>query len=368
NGMDAYLIRDIDLRPYQSAELSYWLDYWIKAGDQLLVQYYAGGNWSTLESYTNSIDTTWNTEPIPINAGKIGFRFISNDDDDVAWGAYIDNVQITAIIPNDAINQSIDAGNDFNNATAISVSSGWTNYPGYLDPEYQNDIQDWYKFYVASGKTILVQLSSPPGANFDVEIYNPYNEKKAGPGDYISRTTDATGYWRIKVYIASGFGQYSFNIKMYTSVGGPGGCPILSVYNGTGYVEEGLLDIHNPDEEDMVTSHVLIHTPEPLEHRYLLRLTEHPQTYSHLDQVQLFAMLTNGTKVKLPLTSAIHSEDGNVKQELLLSDDVRAVMLGENWNNGTSQYIDLEFVAPDGLVIETFTFIIEGHNWPLKIP
>ena len=148
----------------------------------------------------------------------------------------------------------------------------------------------------------------------------------------------------------------------------PGGCPILSVYSGTGYAEEGLLDIHNPDGIDQIASHVLIHTPEPVENRYLLRLTEHPQTYSHLDQVQLFAMLTNGTEIKLPLASAIHSEDGNVKQELLLSDDVRAVMLGEDWNNGTSQYIDLKFVAPDELEIETFTFIIEGHNRPLKIP
>ncbi|UCF59339.1 MAG: hypothetical protein JSV15_02715 [Candidatus Bathyarchaeota archaeon] len=148
----------------------------------------------------------------------------------------------------------------------------------------------------------------------------------------------------------------------------PGGCPILSVYDGTEYVLEGLLDIHNPDEIDQIASHVLIHTPEPVEHRYLLRLTEHPQTYSHLDQVQLFAMLTNGTEVKLPLVSAVHSEDGNVKQELLVSDDVRAVMLGENWNNGTSQYIDLKFVVSDQLEIETFTFIIEGHNRPLKIP
>lgn len=148
--------------------------------------------------------------------------------------------------------------------------------------------------------------------------------------------------------------------------GGGSGCPILSVYSGTGYVEEGLLDIHNPDGIDQITSHVLIHTPEPVEHRYLLRLTEHPQTYSHLDQVRLFAMLTNGTEVKLSLVSAIHSEDGNVKQELLVSDDVRAVMLGEDWNNGTSQYIDLKFIAPDELEIETFTFIIEGHNVPEK--
>jgi len=117
----------------------------------------------------------------------------------------------------------------------------------------------------------------------------------------------------------------------------------------------------------VVASHVLNHTPEPVEHRYLMRLTEHEQTYSHIDQVQLFATLENG-EIELPLVSAIHSEDGDVKQELLLSDDVRADTLGADHNNGTSEYIDLCFVAPDGLEIETFTFIIEGHNPIFKLP
>lgn len=180
----------------------------------------------------------------------------------------------------------------------------------------------------------------------------------SGTYDVKVRAQDSTGAWS----------DWSSSLAVTISDRIPGGCPILSVYDGTEYVLEGLLDIHNPDGIDEITSHVLIHTPEPVEHRYLLRLTEHPQTYSHLDQVRLFAMLTNGTEVKLPLVSAIHSEDGNVKQELLVSDDVRAVMLGENWNNGTSQYIDLKFVAPEELDIETFTFIIEGHNRPLKIP
>ena len=187
-----------------------------------------------------------------------------------------------------------------------------------------------------------------------------------------SHSWSSTGYKYVKVRAQDSTGawsDWSSSLTVYiSSGGGGGGCPILSVYDGTMYALEGLLDIHNPDGIDEITSHVLIHTPEPVEHRYLMRLTEHPQTYSHLDQVQLFAMLTNGTEVKLPLVSAIHSEDGNVKQELLVSDDVRAVMLGEDWNNGTSQYIDLKFVAPDEeLEIETFTFIIEGHNVPEKM-
>lgn len=162
----------------------------------------------------------------------------------------------------------------------------------------------------------------------------------------------------------------SHTLKAYFqySDGNGGGCPILLIYGGTGYVEEGLLDIHNPDGIDVIASQVLIHTLEPVEHRYLLRLTEHEQTHSHIDRVQLFATLKNGMEIKLPLVSAFHSEDGDVKQELLLSDDVRADTLGADHNNGTSEYIDLKFVAPDGLEIQQFTFIIEGHNTIEKTP
>ena len=156
----------------------------------------------------------------------------------------------------------------------------------------------------------------------------------------------------LKPYFAYQVGEYWYPI----------GCPILSVYDGTEHVLEGLLDIYNPDGIDVTASHVLIHTPEPVEHRYLMRLTEHEQTHSHIDQEQLYATLKDGTEIKLPLVSAVHSEDGDVLYELLLSDDVRADTLGADHNNGTSEWIDLEFVAPEGLEIETFTFVIEGHN------
>lgn len=176
----------------------------------------------------------------------------------------------------------------------------------------------------------------------------------------------STGTYYVKVRAQDFYYEYSdwspYLTVSISSSGGGGGCPILSVYDGTGYVLEGLLDIHNLDGIDVVASHVLIHTPEPVEHRYLLRLTEHEQTYSHIDHVQLFATLKDGTEIKLPLVSAIHSEDGDVLWELRLSDDVRVDTLGADHNNGTSEYIDLEFVAPDGLEIEEFTFIIEGHN------
>lgn len=92
-------------------------------------------------------------------------------------------------------------------------------------------------------------------------------------------------------------------------------------------------------------------------------MTEHPQTHSYIDQVKLFATLDSGVTIQLPLVSAVHSEYGNVLLQLLFSDDWRTETIGANFNNGTSQSIDLKFLAlPAFIRIESFTFMIEGHN------
>lgn len=145
-----------------------------------------------------------------------------------------------------------------------------------------------------------------------------------------------------------------------------GGCPILSVYNGDGYATEGLLNIHNPDGKDIVATHMLVNSPEAVNHRYLLRLTEHPKTISHIDQVQLFAQLRNGRLIRLPLLSAMHSAAGDITPQLRLSDDVRVTELGAENNNGVSEYIDLQFAASTGSAIAGFMFVIEGYNAMVK--
>ena len=204
------------------------------------------------------------------------------------------------------------------------------------------------------GASVTVNAEADSGYDFNHWILDGATEYGYSITVTMDSDHDLTAYFQ---HYADGDGGGS----------GPGGCPMLSVYDGTEYVEEGLLDIHNPDEEDVITSHNLTTTPESVEHRYLMRLTEHNQTHSHIDQVQLYATLNNETEIKLPLVSAVHSKDGDVLQELLLSDDVRADTLGADHNNGTSEYIDLKFVAPEGLEIEEFTFIIEGYN-PIHKP
>jgi len=149
---------------------------------------------------------------------------------------------------------------------------------------------------------------------------------------------------------------------------GGGGCPILSVWNGTDYFEEGLLNIHNSDGIDVVYQHTLVSTPQSVNGAYLMRLTEHHQTHSYIDQVKLYAILEDGTMKRLPLIYAHHSEDGNVLPQLLFSDEWKTDTLGADHNNGTSQSIDLKFAAlSPNLEVTGFMFQIEGNNRIAKV-
>ena len=143
---------------------------------------------------------------------------------------------------------------------------------------------------------------------------------------------------------------------------------MLYVWNGAEYVEEGLLDIHNPDGIDVVYEHTLVTTPQRENGAYLLRLTEHHQTHSYIDEVKLYAILEDGTMIQLPLIYAWHSEDGNVLPMLLHSDEWKADTLGADHNDGTSQSIDLKFAAlSPNLEITGFMFQIEGNNRIVKV-
>lgn len=142
-----------------------------------------------------------------------------------------------------------------------------------------------------------------------------------------------------------------------------GGCPFLQTWDGVQYVDEGLLSIHNEAGTDVIYEHTLTTVPERVNGAYKFRLIEHPQTISYIDQVQLRVILGDGTVRELPLRKAWHSEDGNVLDLLLRSDDRKAEERGANYNGGTSQSTDLEFAA---LGTETdavaFVFTIEGIN------
>jgi hypothetical protein len=275
---------------------------------------------------------------------------------------------VVSISQNDA-GKGIDAGNSFSAATSITPSS----YKGTLYESNPTDTADWYQFYAESGQIIYVSMTPPSSVDFNLQLYDPYGSLKssstlgAGYTDTVSYTADASGFWRIRIYIYSGEGQYSFSVTVSSSGGGGEGCPILYVYNGTEYLCEGLLDIHNPDGIDVVYNHTLVTTPQCVDGAYLLRLVEHPQTHSYIDQVKLYAILEDGTVIELPLIWAWHSEYGNVLPQLLFSDEWKTDTLGANLNNGTSQSIHLKFATLNpNMNIIGFIFQIEGNNPELK--
>ena len=73
--------------------------------------------------------------------------------------------------------------------------------------------------------------------------------------------------------------------------------------------------------------------------------------------------------IELPLIWAWHSENGFVLPQLLFSDDWKSVMLGAEHNEGTSQSINLRFLAlPPSFKVSDFLFVIEGNNQESKPP
>jgi len=151
-------------------------------------------------------------------------------------------------------------------------------------------------------------------------------------------------------------------LTAYFRYGGSGGgssCPTLFVWNGNGYVDYGVIKIHNPTGEDVIRE-VPIQSEDVCinSHKAKFRLREGWEglNYSEsvIDQVKLYAIGNDGNRHLCPLISAEHSRLGNVLPQLLLSDDYRAQML-------LLETVDLTFIVP-WQNIQGFTFAIEGCN------
>jgi len=171
----------------------------------------------------------------------------------------------------------------------------------------------------------------------------------------------------------TGFGTHCRNLIDRDKFGSPppppppgGGCPFLYVFDGTEYIEEGLLDIHDINGVDKINIHRIQTTPFPLKNKIYLQLTEHTKTISHIDNVRLYGRLENGQWISLHLKSAIHSTMGEVRKLLWFSDDLRIETLGAEYNNGISETINLEFAMESDTNFLEFLFIIEGNNMIIK--
>lgn len=324
-------------------------------GDDVRYIFYWGDGSNTVTNWYES----GNTVSASHQWSKPGTYYVQVQAQDCqgAYTALSSSLTVT-ITQNDA-GTGGDAGDSFSTATLIGTGSR----QGTLYQSNPTDTNDYYKFYAASGQYIYVSMTPPSGVDFDLQLYDPNGYLKAGSylgagyTDSVSYTADSSGYWRARIYIWSGEGQYSFYVSVYTP-GGGGGCPTLFIWNGTSYVEEGVLDIHA--ESDVTVQHEIQNSLVLENGVYKLQLRELDEFTSHIDQVKLYAVDYKGKWNICPLTYAYHNELGKVKQTLLLDDSNRVDL-------EPTETIDLKF-APSIPYSQTAHFIFEINGYNMKVP
>jgi hypothetical protein len=188
-------------------------------------------------------------------------------------------------------------------------------------------------------------------------------------GTMVSRSHSwsSTGTYYVKVRAQDSYGLWSgWSVKLQVSIysgGGGGGepCPTLFVWNGTAYVDYGVIDIHNPSGEDVIRE-VPIRSEDVgiSNYKAKFRLQEGWEglnfSESEIDQVKLFAVNSQGNRYLCPLVKAEHGTLGNVLTQLIASDDVKTQIL-------LLETIDLTFIAPyPNSQIQSYVFVIEGCN------
>lgn len=310
------------------------------------------------------------------------FRFLYPEgwQRDLGWGIYIDiafgrfekefgmTFKLRGWIDWDSTDYSGDLYDLLDDAiTETNFESHVTTYNGYkidILMVFTGEPVEGLGFSPPEWKALIIYAlpDAPRGRLVQHELTHQFSFYHCGNDCIMNPAKWETGQWVPDYWC----GQCTTTINdnndrfwRWVEGGGGGCCPVLSVYDGEEYVEEGLLDIHNEEEEDTVVNHQLNTTPAKVNNKYHLRLTEpdlsslNLTSHSFIDQIKLLATY-GGETTECVLVGAEHSEAGNVLYELLLSDDVRT-------DTEPDEYIDLAFITPTG-EIEYFTFVIEGYN------
>jgi len=175
-----------------------------------------------------------------------------------------------------------------------------------------------------------------------------------------SHTWGSSGTYDVKVKAKDVYGAWSgwsssLTVSISSGGGGGGGCPTLFAWNGTSFAEEALLDIHASQD---VTVDYRLKYLKPAGRLCMLSLRELENNTSHIDQVKLYAVDSEGNWHECHLVLAIHSELGLVTTQLSLDDDVRIDL-------APSQRTELLFKLPKGISIQYFIFELNGYNMKL---
>ncbi len=219
---------------------------------------------------------------------------------------------------------------------------GWhshLSYPGFIETEesYWTDVSFAY---------------STDGPN-------SYWDNTLGWGGDPYEDVDAN-YWykHVHFYPTSDGTTLDPDTLLWSPSSGGGGCPTLFVWNGAGYAEEGILDIHA--ESDVTVQHEIQNTLALENGAYKLQLRELDNFTSHIDQVKLYAVDDEGKQHLCPLTYAYHNELGKVTWKLFFDDEKRVDLT-------PTQTIDLKFL-PSIPYSQTVGFIFEINGYNVKTP
>jgi len=266
-----------------------------------------------------------------------------------AWYRDLSNGNLYTISTSSTLNMYINSP-----PNTPSKPSGTTSGYVYTTYSYSTSTTD------PDGDKVKYQFSWGDGSYSTTGYYS------SGVTVYASHSWSSTGYKYVKVRAYDGYvwSDWSPSLTVYISSGGGGGggeppCPTLFVWNGTGYVDYGVINIHDPSGEDVIQEvYVLAVDVEINNYKATFRLREGwpglEFSESDIDQVKLYAVDSDGNHHLCPLIKAIHEEQGNVLLKLLLSDDykVKITLL---------ETTDLTFIVPYPNV-QDFIFVIEGNN------
>ena len=249
-----------------------------------------------------------------------------------------------------------------NQDTADPIQIGRTYSRLYIGPY---DDVDFYKVNVSPGTGFYVCASADyyysVVPDFTISVYDPYgNPRDTSPHGYyhnLGFVADIGGEWLIK---ASKYGNHGYYSLIVDFLGGYGGCPTLFVWNGSQFIDEGVLNIHSELNTDIILSQTLQTTPSTQNLVYTLKLAEIAQGYnfshSYIDQVKLYVIDDKNVIHTSFLVYANHSTYGNVWWQLLFSDDTRI----ETYKGDE---VTLKFLSPIWIKHpKSFIFQIEGHN------
>jgi len=225
--------------------------------------------------------------------------------------------------------------------------------------------------YFAKVYTLSISVSSTPSGHGTTDPPPGTYTYKNGTSVQVTAIPDGEvvftqwildgqcGYYANPINVSMNSNHSLTAVFLPPPTGGGDGCPTLFVWNGTGYVDYGVIDIHDASGEDVIQE-VLVEMEDVGLHNYkaYFRLREGWPglnfSESVIDQVKLYAVDSSGNRHLCPLISATHSNLGNVWLKLLFSDDRRSQIL-------LLETIDLKFIVPYEDV-QSFTFVIEGCN------